>query len=99
MQRTATWNFTAADHNRLPELLKLFGCEDLVAPVEEDRFARRASEVICRKKAALAADYRLWALQCEEGAAATRDPYAEDMLSAAARKFVQVARQIEDGEL
>jgi hypothetical protein len=91
MQRTA-------EHTRLPELLKLFGCEDLVAPVEEDRFGRRASELICRKKAALAGKYRLWALQCEEGAAQTRDPYAEDMLTAAARRFMQVARQVEDGE-
>jgi hypothetical protein len=65
---------TAESNRSLPELLKLLGCEDLVAPVEEDRFARRASEVICRRKAALAGDYRLWALQCEEGAAATRDP-------------------------
>ena len=89
---------TAESNRSLPELLKLLGCEDLVAPVEEDRFARRASEVICRRKAALAGDYRLWALQCEEGAAQTRDPYAEDMLTAAARRFMQVARQVEDGE-
>jgi hypothetical protein len=89
---------TAESNRSLPELLKLLGCEDLVAPVEEDRFARRASEVICRRKAALAGDYRLWALQCEEGAAATRDPYAEDMLTAAAHKFMQVARQVEEGE-
>jgi hypothetical protein len=87
-----------AERNGLPELLKLFGCEDLVAPVEEDRFGKRAAELICRTKAALAGDYRLWALQCEEGAAQTRDPYAEDMLTAAAHKFMQVARQVEDGE-
>jgi len=52
MQRTA-------EHTRSPELLKLFGCEDLVAPVEEDRFGKRAAELICRMKAALAGDYRL----------------------------------------
>jgi hypothetical protein len=89
----------AAEHKSLPELLKLFGCEDLVAPVEEDSFGKRASELICRKKAVLAGKYLLWALQCEEGAAQTRDSYAEDMLTAAARKFMQIARQVEDGEL
>jgi hypothetical protein len=88
-----------AEHRSLPELLRLLGCEDLVAPVDEERFGRRAGELICRKKAAIAGKYRLRALQCREAAATTRDPYAEDMLIASAREFMEVARQIEDGEL
>jgi hypothetical protein len=38
------------------------------------------------------------ALQCEEAAAQTRDPYAEDMLSLVAREFEEIARQVEYGE-
>jgi hypothetical protein len=98
MQQTATRNFAQADDNRLADLMKLFGCADVVAPVDEDTFGRRAGELICRKKAAVAGKYRLRALQCEEIAAQTRDPYAKDMLAIVAREFTEAARQVEDGE-
>jgi hypothetical protein len=97
MQQTTIRNFAPADGS-LADLMKLFGCADLIAPVDEDTFGRRAGELICRKKAAIAGKYRLRALQCEEAAAATRDPYAEDMLTLVAREFEEVARQVEYGE-
>jgi len=78
--------------------MKFFGCADVVAPVDEDTFGRRAGELICRKKAVIAGKYRLRALQCEEVAAQTWDPYAKDMLTAVARDLAQTARQVEDGE-
>ena len=99
MQHTPQRNFARPDNNRLPDLMKLFGCADVIAPVDEDTFGRRAGELICRKKAAIAGKYRLRALQCEEVAAQTRDSYAKDMLTAVAREFVETARQVEDGEL
>jgi hypothetical protein len=99
MQRTAEWNFVPPDGKRLADLMKLFGCEDVVAPVDQDTFGRRAGEVICRKKATIAGKYRLRALQCEEVAAQTRDSYAKDMLAVSAREFTEAARQIQDGEL
>ena len=34
--------------NRLAELMKLFGCADEIAPVDEDAFDRKASEVSWR---------------------------------------------------
>jgi len=99
MERTATWNFAPADNNRLVELLNSFGCADVVAPVDENRFGRRAGEVICRNKAGAitptAGRYRLRALQCTETAAQTRDPYAKDVLTELAEEFVQAARQAE----
>ena len=48
MQHKTAWNFALAGSNRLRELLKLYGCEDVVTPVDEDAFGRRASELIRR---------------------------------------------------
>jgi hypothetical protein len=88
--------------DRLPELLNSFGCADVIAPVEEATFGRRAGELICRKKAQTgtpAGKYRLRALQCFETAAQTRDPCAKDMLTVAAREFLQTACQAEEAGL
>src|SRR4051794_27435968 len=92
---TTAWNFPPTDKDRLIGLLGHFGCADVVAPVDEQTFGRRAGELICRKKTGIAAKYRLRALQCEEVAAQTRDPYAKDMLTVVAREFIQAARQVE----
>jgi len=47
VQATATtWNFAPPGSNRLAELLKSFGCEDAVAPVDTELFGRRAGELI-----------------------------------------------------
>jgi hypothetical protein len=105
MQLTAkAWNSPPADSRPLPELMKSFGCADVIAPVDAVMFGRRAGDLICRKKAptgtpTAAGKYRLRALQCFETAAQTRDPYARDMLTVAAREFLQAARRAEDGEL
>jgi hypothetical protein len=48
MQHKTAWNFARAGNNRLRELLKLYGCDDVVAPVDGDAFGRRASELIRR---------------------------------------------------
>jgi hypothetical protein len=97
MQQTAIWNFAPGS---LPELLNSFGCADVIAPVDDATFGRRAGELICRKKAqtprAAAGKYRLRALQCFETAAQTRDHYAKDMLTVAAREFLQAACQAEE---
>ena len=88
-----------APAGRLPELLKAFGCADAVAPVDEEAFGHKAGELICRNKAGVftptAARYRLRALQCEETAAQTRDPYAKDVLTELAEEFMQAARRAE----
>jgi hypothetical protein len=44
MQQTATWNFPPA--GRLSELLELFGCPDVVAPVDANAFGKRAGDLI-----------------------------------------------------
>jgi hypothetical protein len=104
MQQTEIWNFAPADANRLPELLNLFGCADVIAPIDDAAFGRRAGELICQKKAhngtppPAAGKYRLRALQCFETAAQTLDPYAKDMLTVAARELLQAACQAEDGK-
>ena len=101
MQLTAkAWNSPPADSEPLSELMKSFGCADVIAPVDVVKFSRRVSELICRKKApagtpTAAGKYRLRALQCFETAAQTRDPYAKDMLTVVAREFLQAARQAE----
>jgi hypothetical protein len=104
MQQTATWNFAPAD-KRLADLMKSFGCVDVVAPVDAAEFGRRACELICRKKAesvtpaaAAAGKYRLRALLCFETAAQSRDPYANDVLTKLAREFMQDAHKTEHGE-
>ena len=51
MQHTAIWNFAPADAKRLPELLESFGCAAVVAPIDDVRFGKKASELICRNKA------------------------------------------------
>lgn len=103
MKLTAkAWNSPAADSKPLSELMKSFGCVDVIAPVDAVTFSRRAGELISRKKAPTgtptAGKYRLRALQCFETAAQTRDPYAKDMLTVVAREFLQAACQAEDGE-
>jgi hypothetical protein len=97
MGQKAEWNPAAAAH--LSELMQAFGCADVVAPVDADAFGRKASELICRNKVGAVtptgARYRLRALQCEEAAAQTRDPYAKEVLTELAAEFVQAARQAE----
>ena len=120
MQHRASWNFAPADTNRLRELLnpagsnrlsvllKLYACADVVAPVDDVAFGRRAGELIYQlawrggfypRKAETdtptAGKYRLRALQCEEVAAQTGDAYAKDMLTVVAREFMEAARQSE----
>ena len=102
MKHTADCKFAPTGKSRLPDLLYVFGCADLVAPVDEDAFARKAGELISRRKAGklisrkkaetvtpIAGKYRLRALQCEEVAAQTRDPHAKNMLTVAAQEFIQ----------
>jgi recombinational DNA repair protein (RecF pathway) len=103
MQHTTAWNSAPTDKNRLTGLLQYFGCADVVAPLDADAFSRRAGELICRKQwktvtrnkpktvTRSPGKYRLVALQCEEVAAQTHDPYAKDMLTIAARKLRQAA--------
>jgi hypothetical protein len=47
MQHKTARNLTAAG-KQLPQLLNLYGCADVVAPVDQDAFGRRASELIKR---------------------------------------------------
>jgi recombinational DNA repair protein (RecF pathway) len=105
MPQTASWNFAPADAKRLPELLRSFECADVIAPVDDVAFSKKAGELICRNKAArhkaepvtpTAGKYRLRALQCFETAAQSRDPYAKDMLTEVAREFLQAAREVEE---
>jgi hypothetical protein len=49
MQHTTAWN-SGPTSNALPGLLQHFGCTDIVAPVDADAFATKASELICRKQ-------------------------------------------------
>ena len=108
MEHTADCKFAPTGKSRLPDLLYVFGCADLVAPVDEDAFARKAGELISLRKAGklisrkkaesvtpTAGKYRLRALQCEEVAAQTPDPYAKEMLTVLARELMEVARQAE----
>ena len=121
MRHTASRNFAPADPNRLRELLnpagsnrlsvllKLYACADVVAPVDDVAFGRRAGELIYQlawrgafypRKAETdtptAGKYRLRALQCHEVAVQTRDTYAKDMLTVVAREFLQAACQLEE---
>jgi hypothetical protein len=105
--QTGAWNFAPADAKRLPDLMKSFGCADVVAPVDADEFGKRTGELISRNKGKTvtrkkgnavtpaAGKYRLRSLQCQEVAAQTRDPYAKDMLTELAEEFMQAARQAE----
>ena len=108
MKHTADCKFAPTGKSRLPDLLYAFGCADFVAPIDEDAFAQNAGELISRRKAGelisrkkaetvtpIAGKYRLRALQCEEVAAQTPDPYAKDMLTVLARELMEVARQAE----
>ena len=47
MQHTGSWNWPA-DANGLPELLKSFGCADVIAPVDYVGFGRIIGELITR---------------------------------------------------
>jgi hypothetical protein len=98
MKHTAQRKFRRPT-SRLPELLAAFGCADVVATVDEYVFAKKAGKLISRKKAETvtptAGKYRLRALQCEEVAAQTPDPYAKDMLTVLAREFMQAAHRAE----
>jgi hypothetical protein len=105
MAHTAEWH-PPAGKSRLPELLAVFGCADVIAPLDEDEFSRKAGELISQKKGRKKAEtatptagkYRLRALQCEEVAAQTRDPYAKRVLTELAREFMQAAHQTERGK-
>jgi hypothetical protein len=66
MQHKTAWNFARADTNRLRELLKLYGFDDVVAPVDGDAFGRRASELIRRGIS------RRWAASLKAADIATR---------------------------
>jgi hypothetical protein len=66
MQDKTTWNFAPPVNNRLRELLKLYGCDDVVAPVDGDAFGRRASELIRRGIS------RRWAASLKAADVATR---------------------------
>jgi hypothetical protein len=48
MQQTGTWNFAPADSNRLRELLKSFGCADVIAPVDDLALGSRVGELLTR---------------------------------------------------
>ena len=50
MQLTAkAWNSPPADSKPLSELMKSFGCADVIAPVDAVTFSRRVGELICRE--------------------------------------------------
>ena len=75
MQHKPAWNVApagdnlpreSAGSNRLREMLKLYGCEDVVASVDGDAFGRRASELIRRGVS------RRWAAKLEAAGIATR---------------------------
>jgi hypothetical protein len=108
MEHTADCKFAPTGKSRLPDLLYMFGCADLVAPADEDAFARKAGELISQKKAGelisrkkaenvtpTAGKYRLRALQCEEVAAQTPDPSAKQLLTVLAREFMRACHQTE----
>jgi len=106
MQYTAQRKFPPVEPSRLPKLLDALGCADLIAAVDADAFGRKAGDLISqikagerisRKKAVTptAGKYRLRALQCEEVAAQTPDPYAKHMLTVLAREFMQACHQAE----
>src|SRR5207248_3028421 len=48
MQHTAEWNFARPDNNRLIDLMKLFGCADVIAPIDAESFGRRVGELLTR---------------------------------------------------
>ena len=48
MQRTAEWNFAPADSKRLADLMKLFGCADVIAPIDAESFGKRVGELLTR---------------------------------------------------
>ena len=103
MQYTAQRKFSPVEPRRLPNLLEVFGCADVIAAVDADAFGRKAGDLIsqikagARKKAVTptAGEYRLRALQCEEVAAQTPDPYAKNLLTVLAREFIQACHQAE----
>jgi hypothetical protein len=46
MQHAAKiWTFASTD-NRLAELMKTFGCADMIAPVDAEAFGKRAGELL-----------------------------------------------------
>jgi hypothetical protein len=107
MQHASERKFPPVEPSRLPNLLEVFGCADVIAAVDVDAFGRKAGELIfqitagkrTRKKAEnvtpTAGKYRLRALQCEEVAAQTPDPSAKHMLTVVAREFMQACQQAE----
>jgi hypothetical protein len=100
MQHMASWNFAPADANRLAELLKPFGCADVIAPIDYARFSGRAVELICRTQVVnpAARKYRHRASECFKAAAESHDPYAKHQLTELAQEFLQAARQTEQQE-
>ena len=94
IRHMANWNFAPADANRLPELLKSFGCADVIAPIDYARFSGRAVELICRTQVVnpAARKYRHRASECFKAAAESHDPYAKDQLTELAQEFLQAAQ-------
>jgi hypothetical protein len=48
MQHAATTWLPASADKRLAELMKVFGCADVIAPVDAEAFGRRARELLTR---------------------------------------------------
>jgi hypothetical protein len=48
MQHTAEWTFARSDNNRLTDLLKMFGCADIIAPIDAESFGKRVGELLTR---------------------------------------------------
>jgi hypothetical protein len=48
MEHTAEWNFARPDNNRLTDLLKMFGCADIIAPIDAESFGKRVGELLTR---------------------------------------------------
>ena len=66
MQHAATtWTFASAD-NRLAELMKTFGCADMIAPVDAEAFGKRAGELLTRVVFSKRAE---WLARSKRGAA------------------------------
>jgi hypothetical protein len=46
MQKAATTSIFASADKRLAELMKTFGCADVIAPVDPEAFGKRAGELL-----------------------------------------------------
>ena len=48
LHRATTWHFAPPENTRLAELMKSFGCADIIAPVDWATLGSRVSELIGR---------------------------------------------------